>query len=137
MSSTPDVEAVFRQALADRFEAAPDDVFVATEMPADLERLPKAIRVYGLAGSRLFNLTTPGISVDCYASADTPQNARLVARQLATQVDDFIIWQVQRSVRAGAKVGRIETIAGPAERPYANTNLRRFGMTYRPSLQSI
>jgi hypothetical protein len=130
-----DAEALFRSVLAAEYD--PDTAFVCTELPKDLEKRPAVIHVHTLPGSRRFTLTTPGMVVDCFATGDTPAAARIAARQLAHAVDEFVIWQIQRHTFPGAAVGVVETVSGPAERPYTNTGLRRFGMTYRPTLRAI
>lgn len=140
----PDGEALFRGALAAQFDQTADPnypytdpagaVYVCTELPDNLDTLARVIHVHALPGGRRFTLTTPGISVDCIASG---ANARTLARTLANVVDGYIVWQLQRSVVAGVPIGQIQTVSTPAERPYVNTALRRFGMTYRPTLRDI
>lgn len=135
-----DIEAIVRTFLAGIYEPTR---FVTAELPDDLDDLAVVtangggvIQVTGLPGVRVFTLQTPVVSVNVYAAADDPANARVAARVLAHEVDHHIVWELRGATVAGASVSRITTQAGPAERGYVNTQLRRFGMTYRIAAQS-
>jgi len=102
---------------------------VVTETPADLESDLPLIKVQGLGGPRRLVLGRPTVDVECYAATKD------AARILAGQVNDSLIYRM-RGLIAGSNVTHTQGQM-PSWRPYANTNVRRYGQIVQVYLKDL
>ncbi len=99
---------------------------VVTDLPANLERQVPLLQIQRVGGADARpGLDFVGLDVDAYgpnrgSAVSLAENARHALRFVlpGTQID-------------GAVFTRVDTTEAPAFRPYDNTDLRRFGATYR------
>jgi hypothetical protein len=102
-----------------------------TDTPTNLAQILPVIQITRFGGAdRYPGIDTAQVDIDAYAST------RTAAAQLAEDVRYAV-----RFVLAGQRVGDltvadVETINGPAWRPYDNSSLRRFGATYQFTLHA-
>jgi hypothetical protein len=101
------------------------DAFCCTETPADMASVLPVIRVLSLGGPNTkLAMGRPAVSIACY------HVDRVSAKTLAKQIFQAMRFEMPGyQPGMGTTVNRVNTISGPAWRPYDNTNLRCFGMT--------
>jgi hypothetical protein len=99
-----------------------------TDLPATL---PLPIIQVGRIGGTDTNrgIDVPMVDIECYA-ADRPS-----ARSVAESVRDVLRFSLPGTSVNGAYVARVDTVSGPARRPYDNTNVVRYVATYSIHLQ--
>jgi hypothetical protein len=69
------------------------------------------------------------VDIECYA-ADRPS-----AQDLAERVRNALRYLVPGTNVSGTYVARVDTVSGPARRPYDNTNVTRYVATYSLHIQ--
>jgi hypothetical protein len=102
-----------------------------TDVPANLFEVLPVVQLARVSGRDIYpTLDQPRIDVDCYAAN------RGAANTLAEQVRTALRFTIRGQVLDGAVVGVVQTILGPAWRPYDNTNVKRVGATYAVTVHS-
>jgi hypothetical protein len=102
-----------------------------TELPADLagaitahSGVVRVVRVGGPAPVPSLDIAT--VEIECFAAT------RAAARTLAYQLRDALRYQLPGHVFiAGGSVSRVQTVSGPAWRPYDDISVRRVGALYQ------
>lgn len=116
-----DIEALLVPWLANQL-----GVRVCTDLPANLEAVAPVVQVTRIGGADdTFTLDRAGVDIDCFATA------RQDAVNLAAQCRDALRFALPGTTVAGTYVARVETLSGPAWRPYDNTAVRRFGGSFQ------
>jgi hypothetical protein len=110
-----DAENLAHSWLAAKFTTAR----VVTETPGSI--VGPTIRAVRISGGNKFVLDRAVLDVDCY------DLTRASARTLAEQVRDAFCFLLPGTNHVTA----VETLSGPAWRPWENTSVRRFGATYQ------
>lgn len=99
---------------------------VVTDLPADLEKRIPLLQIQRIGGADLRpGLDSVGLDVDAYG----PDRESTAA--LAEQVRHALRFVLPGTEIEGAVFTRVDTTEAPSFRPYDNTDLRRFGATYR------
>lgn len=110
------------------------DAYPCAETPADPEftqSLP-IIEVTRIGGDdTVHGVDRATVDVECYG---VDRNAASV---LAANVRTALRKQLPGFTGAEGTVARVETISAPAWRPYDNTDVRRFGGTYRITVHAL
>lgn len=101
-------------------------VRVLTDTPLNLADILPVVRVTRFGGADTdVVLDRANVDVDCYAAT------RLDAYTLCEQVRGALLFSLAGKTVSRVTVARVQTISGPAWRPWDNTSLRRFGATYQ------
>jgi hypothetical protein len=125
MSSYVDAELLIVGYLTTAFPAA----HVCTETPSSMTG--QVIQVERIGGSDTVPSLDPAtVDVECFAAT------RIAANDLANQVRRSLRFASAGYTALGATIARVDTIVGPGWRPYANTNVRRVGATYKITLHN-
>lgn len=99
---------------------------VVTDLPANLERQVPLLQIQRVGGADTRpGLDFAGLDVDAYG----PDRAAAV--ELAEQTRHALRFRLPGTQIGGAVFTRVDTTEAPSFRPYDNTDLRRFGATYR------
>jgi hypothetical protein len=102
----------------------------STDLPADLAGALPILQVGRIGGpDTARGVDAPMIDIECYA-AD-----RSSAYTLAEQARNSLRYVLPGTNVNGTYVARVDTVSGPAQRPYDNTNVTRYVATYTLHLQ--
>lgn len=127
-----DAEALIVEWLTGQF---PDDR-VCTETPADLEAIPRTVKVARAGGFKFRRLDRPRIVLDFYAIAASPLSARYVARSWAVECSRAIELGLPHTQLGADAWCTAATVGGPMFIPDANTTVRHFTVTASLSLNA-
>jgi hypothetical protein len=110
-------------------------VRAVTELPADLDAAIAAsggvARINRLGGPD----PTPSLSLDT-VDVESFAATRAAARALALEVQYALRFSLAGHLTGGGSISRVQTVSGPAWRPYDDTNVRRFGALYQITTHS-
>jgi hypothetical protein len=102
----------------------------STDLPADLAAALPILQVGRIGGpDTVRGVDAPMIDIECYA-ADRP-----TALFWAEGVRNAFRYVLPGTNVNGTYVARVDTVSGPAQRPYDNTNVTRYVATYSLHLQ--
>jgi hypothetical protein len=105
---------------------------VVTDLPANLEKQVPLIQIMRLGGGDARpGLDVAGLDVDAYG-AD-----RGAAVALAEKARHALRFRLPGTQIDSAVFTRVDTTEAPSFRPYDNTDLRRFGATYRLTIHIV
>lgn len=108
----------------------PAPVRVVTELPAGLAAKLPVVQVVRFGGpDELPTIDLPNVDVDCYAAT------RGASEDLAEAVRDLLRFTLPGKTVDGATVTRVQTISGPAWRPWDDTTMRRHGASYQLTIR--
>jgi len=99
---------------------------VVTDLPADLEKWVPLLQIQRIGGSDPRpGLDIVGLDVDAYG----PDRGSAI--ELAEDARHALRFELPGTQLENAVITRVDTTEAPSYRPYDNTELRRFGGTYR------
>jgi hypothetical protein len=98
-----------------------------TDLPANLQQILPLGQVNRIGGGDdVVTIDRANVDVDTYAGT------RAAALALSERVREELRLRLPGVVVGGVEVCRVDTLSGPAWRPYDDTtNVRRFGATYQ------
>lgn len=100
-------------------------VRVLTELPGELAQVLPVVRVTRLGGPELApRLEAADIDIDTFGGN------RSQAFTVLENVRVAMRFKLPGTQLAGSVYTRVDTLSGPAWRPYENTNVRRYGATF-------
>ena len=99
---------------------------VVTDLPANLEKQVPLLQIGRYGGSDI----RPGLDV-AFLDVDAYGPDRGSAVALAEKARHALRFTLPNTQVDGAVFTRVDTIDAPSFRPYDNTDLRRFGASYR------
>lgn len=118
-------------------------VRVVTELPDDLEtpgNLPIVqVEEAGGTGEIVPTLDVCDVDIDVYAGPSGGEPARKVARDLAEQIRAAVVSLPRQGPIADdnlTSVSKVVTLRKPTRMPYDDSEIRRFGASYRLILHS-
>lgn len=129
-----DVEKLLRAKLAERFPAPTRAV---TDLPADLDKIPRTVKVKRAGGPKFLILDRPRIVLDCYAIVAEGLSPKEAARAFALEVADFMEYELPHSTLAdGVFVTMVRVDSAPSDVLDANPALAHYAATYSPTIRA-
>lgn len=102
-----------------------------TDLPADLAGALPVIRVGRIGGADVEpTIDRPTVDIECFATGRQDSGA------LSEQVRSALRFALPGTSINGSYIARVDTVSGPAQRPYDNTNVVRYAATYSLRIQS-
>lgn len=123
----PDVERLLVPWLGEQCQCR-----VVTDLPANLESQVPLLQIQRVGGSDPRpGLDFVGLEVDAYG----PDRGTAIA--YAEDARHALRFELPGTQIEGAVFTRVDTTEAPSYRPYDNTDLRRFGATYRLIVHNV